>query len=198
MALRYFLPIYLLVYFLVAFLWRSYRVWRRTGVNPVVFKRSDNAHDFVGRVFMLLFGAIVMVVLFYSVAPSAYHYVVPIPWLERSWIRSTGVVLLFASLVWTVLAQAQMGESWRIGIDSEYKTQLVQRGVFSISRNPIFLGMMVTLLGLFLVIPNAITLLTLVLGVVLINIQVRLEEEYLRTMHGQDYVNYTQRVRRWM
>jgi protein-S-isoprenylcysteine O-methyltransferase Ste14 len=53
-------------------------------------------------------------------------------------------------------------------------------------------------LGLLLVIPNALTLLNFVLGVVLINIQVRLEEEYLRTMHGEDYVAYTRRVRRWI
>ena len=105
---------------------------------------------------------------------------------------------MIASLVWLVLAQVQMGESWRIGIDSESKTQLVQTGVFRISRNPIFLGMMVTLLGLFLVIPNALTLLTFVLGVVVVNIQVRLEEEYLKAMHGDDYIGYTRSVRRWM
>jgi protein-S-isoprenylcysteine O-methyltransferase Ste14 len=120
------------------------------------------------------------------------------PSLERSLIRSIGVILLSASLVWTVLAQAQMGESWRIGIDTAHKTPLVHAGVFRISRNPIFLGMIVTLFGLFLVIPNALTSLVFVLGVVVINIQVRLEEEYLKTTHGDEYVSYTQRVRRWI
>jgi len=198
MTFRYFLPTYLLVYVTVAFVWRSYVVWKKTRTNPVVFKRSDNAHDFIGRVFTLLFAVVVVVVLVHSFLPGAYQYLLPIPWLERSWISWTGVILLIASLVWLVLAQVQMGESWRIGIDSERKTQLVQAGVFNISRNPIFLGMMVTLLGLFLVIPNALTLLTFVLGVVVINIQVRLEEEYLKAMHGDDYIGYTRRVRRWM
>jgi protein-S-isoprenylcysteine O-methyltransferase Ste14 len=41
--------------------------------------------------------------------------------------------------------------SWRIGIDQSHRTNLVQSGVFSLSRNPIFLGMMLTLFGLFLV-----------------------------------------------
>jgi protein-S-isoprenylcysteine O-methyltransferase Ste14 len=72
-----------------------------------------------------------------------------------------------------------MGKSWRIGIDEERPATLVRQGVFGLSRNPIFLGMMVTLLGLFLSIPNAVTLLVLALGVVLIQIQVRLEEEFL-------------------
>jgi protein-S-isoprenylcysteine O-methyltransferase Ste14 len=112
----------------------------------------------------------------------------PIEWLEYSWSRLTGIVLLLSSLVWTVIAQAQMGESWRIGIDQSHRTNLVQSGVFSLSQNPIFLGMMLTLFGLFLVIPNALTLLTLGLGVVLIQIQVRLEEEFLARLHGDEFV----------
>ena len=198
MSLRYFLPIYLVAYVLAAFLWRSYVVWKRTGINPVVFKSSDDAHDFIGRVFKLFFAVVVAVVLVYSFFPAAYSYLMPIPWVERAWIRSTGVVLLIASLTWTILAQARMGESWRIGIDNEHKTKLVQAGLFRISRNPIFLGIMVTLLGLLLVMPNAITLLIFVLGVVLINIQVRLEEEYLKKTHGDEYLRYTQLVRRWI
>jgi protein-S-isoprenylcysteine O-methyltransferase Ste14 len=31
-----------------------------------------------------------------------------------------------------------MDNSWRIGIDEENKTGLVTKGIFSISRNPIF------------------------------------------------------------
>jgi protein-S-isoprenylcysteine O-methyltransferase Ste14 len=108
------------------------------------------------------------------------------------------VALLLTSLAWTVVAQAQMGESWRIGIDEGHRTPLVRKGVFGLSRNPIFLGMMLTLLGLFLVTPNAVTLLVLCLGVVLIQIQVRLEEEFLSGAHGEDYAGYRRDVRRWL
>ena len=173
-------------------------VWKKTGINPVVFKGTDSAHDFIGTVSKVIFAVVLLVVLVYSVLPNAYPYLMPVPWLQHRWIRSTGVVLLIASLVWIVLAQGQMGESWRIGIDTDNKTKLVQTGVYRVSRNPIFLGMMVTLFGLFLVIPNAVTLLIFVLIVVLINIQVRLEEEYLKSSHGEDYVRYQRTVGRWI
>jgi protein-S-isoprenylcysteine O-methyltransferase Ste14 len=52
------------------------------------------------------------------------------------------------------------------------------------------------LVGLFLVTPNALTTLFLVLGYVLIQIQIRLEEEFLTKEHGQAYINYKQKVRR--
>ncbi len=51
--LKFSLPAYLLAYFLAAFFWRSFVVWKRIGVNPLVFKGSDNAHDYIGRVFKL-------------------------------------------------------------------------------------------------------------------------------------------------
>jgi protein-S-isoprenylcysteine O-methyltransferase Ste14 len=198
MPLKYFLPLYLVAYFGAAFFWRSFMVWKRTGVNPIVFKGSDNAHDFIGQVFKLLFALVVAVVLAYAFWPELYLYLGPVGWLDHKSLKWAGVALLLGSLVWTVLAQAQMGESWRIGIDQQHKTTLIRSGVFGLSRNPIFLGMMLTLLGLFLVIPNAATLLTFVLGVVLIQIQVRLEEEFLARTHGEEYTKYRRQVRRWI
>lgn len=196
--LKVFLPAYLLAYFFAAFFWRSFVVWKRTGVNPLVFKGSDDAHDYIGRVFKLLFAVVVAAVAVYSLSDRLYEYLTPIAWLERPRLRWAGVALLLISLAWTVVAQAQMGESWRIGIDEEHRTPLVHKGVFGLSRNPIFLGMMLTLLGLFLVTPNAVTLLALALGVVLIQIQVRLEEEFLSRMHGKLYADYRRDVRRWL
>lgn|SRR5215213_4333045 len=198
MSLRYFLPIYFIAYAIAAFFWRSYALWKRTGVNPVAFKRSDSAHDYIGRVFKALFAAIVAVVIIYAFVPNAYQYLIPIHWFERTWIKLIGIVLLIVSLVWTILAQAQMGDSWRIGIDTEHRTTLIQRGVFRLSRNPIFVGMILTLFGLFLVIPNVGTLITLLIGIILIGIQVRLEEEYLIRTHGDKYIEYCRNVRRWV
>ena len=198
MSVKYFLPIFLVVYFGAGFVWRSYTVWKKTGINPAILKGSGDAADFIGRLFKLLFGVVVVVIVLYSFFPIAYQYLTPVPWLERAWIRATGVAFLLISLAWIILAQSQMQQSWRIGIDTAHKTELVQRGVFGISRNPIFLGVMMTLLGLLLVAPNAVTLTILAVGLVLINIQVRLEEEHLKRMIGDEYLHYSQRVRRWI
>jgi protein-S-isoprenylcysteine O-methyltransferase Ste14 len=196
--LRYLLPVYLLAYLTFAFFWRSFLVWKRTGVNPYVFGKTDNAHDFAGILFRLTIVAIVIVVILHAVSSKAYAYLAPIIWLDRTILKYAGLLLLAASFFWTLLAQAQMGNSWRIGIDANNKTPLVTHGIFGISRNPIFLGMRVTLLGFFLILPNAVTLTALVLGEALMQIQVRLEEEYLRQTHGEKYQKYCERTRRWL
>ena len=58
--------------------------------------------------------------------------------------------------------------------------------------------MVVTLLGFFLIIPNVGSLITLLVGIILIGIQVRLEEEYLTGTHGDKYIEYRRNVRRWV
>jgi protein-S-isoprenylcysteine O-methyltransferase Ste14 len=191
-------PLLLVLYVGVTFVWRSYLVWRRTGVNPYVLSRGDDAEGIIARFFRLSMLLLVGVVCVYAVSGQAYNLVAPLRWLERPLGQSLGVVLLAASLVWTAVAQAQMGASWRIGIDAEKETELVERGLFARSRNPIFLGMRVGLLGFFFLLPNAVTLLTLVLGEVLIQLQVRLEEDFLTKTQGDAYRAYCRRVRRWL
>lgn len=197
-ALRIILPLYLVAFFGVAFVWRSVAVWKQTGVNPYVLGKTDNAHDFIGVVFRLTFALIVAVIIVFAFFAPLYQYAAPLVWVEHETIKSIGLVLLVASLVWTAIAQIQMGASWRIGIDRKNRTELIQNGLFRVSRNPIFFGMRVALLGFFLTLPNAVTLLALVLGDVLMQIQVRLEEEFLRSSHGAKYEQYCRGVRRWI
>jgi len=101
--LRYFLPAYFVIYVLVAFVWRSYLVWKRTGINPVTFKGSDTAYDFIGRVCKFIF--VVSLSLFsYSFSPVSYAYTSPIQWLDHRWLRSIGVLRLLLSLIWIFVA----------------------------------------------------------------------------------------------
>jgi protein-S-isoprenylcysteine O-methyltransferase Ste14 len=109
-----------------------------------------------------------------------------------------GIVFLLFALVWVLVAQRHMQESWRIGIDEDVKTELVQRGLFKLSRNLIFLGMRLMLIGLFLILASVMMLVILVSGEILLQIQVRLEEEYLMQVHGSVYMAYQKQVRRWI
>ncbi len=186
------------MYFAIALFWRSFITWKKTGITPYVFGKTDNAHDFVGLLFRLTLFACAIVVGIYSFWSQGYQYLAPILWLNHSVLIYFGLGLFIVSFIWTFIAQAQMGDSWRIGIDLNHKTELVQTGVFRLSRNPIFLGMRLTLLGLFFVLPNALSFAIVILGDTLIQIQVRLEEEFLAKTHGKTYQDYCQKTRRWI
>ena len=155
-------------------------------------------HRFAGKWYRLISIGLVATIVLYVFFDNVYSYLNPISWMEIPVIANVGMIILLISLIIVLIAQFQMGTSWRIGIDEENSSELVTRGIFQFSRNPIFLGMRLSLLGLFLVLPNTITFTLLLLGDVLLQMQVILEEEYLLERHGEDYKKYLQKVRRWI
>jgi len=193
-----FLPIATLLYILLVFVLRSVIVWKQTGVNPFVFGSTDKAHDYIGRVYKLMVLLTWVSIGIFSFYPPWYQYLMPVQYLDIEWLRISGLLLLVVSFLWTSIAQYQMSKSWRIGIDYEEKTDLISHGLFRYSRNPIFLGVLVSYLGTFLIIPNILSFSILLVTFVTIQTQVRLEEEYLDEVQGQDYIDYKSRVRRWL
>ena len=190
--------IYLLIYFLLVFVIRSVWLKVKTGVNPLTFNRTDNAHGYNGKVFTVISFLELIVVGIYALKIEWYKYLLSFWYLESDTLSKIGWGFLILSLIVVWIAQSQMADSWRIGIDEKNKTKLVTKGLFSISRNPIFLGILIANIGLFLVIPNAFTLLIISLSTISINTQIRLEEEFLKQEFGNYYLEYAKKVRRWI
>ena len=197
MRTEIYLFLFLLVYFFFVFFLRSYLLWKRTGVNPLTFNKTDDAHGYNGKVFTFISLLEFVVVFIYAFKSDWYQYLLPFWYLEHDYLKYIGWGLLVLSLILVWVAQSQMANSWRIGIDEKNKTELVTTGLFSFSRNPIFLGVMIANIGLLLIIPNAFTLLIVSLSTISINTQIRLEETFLKTSHGQAYEEYLGKVRRW-
>ncbi|MBL7976762.1 MAG: isoprenylcysteine carboxylmethyltransferase family protein [Bacteroidetes Order II. Incertae sedis bacterium] len=197
-VLYYSLFAYLILVFGLTFFLPTWRVWKQTGIFPITFGKSDNAHDFVGNIFKLLLILLLGMGALYAFFPPAVDYLLPVWYIRKPIMQVLGLFLLFASLIWIVVAQQQMASSWRIGIDEKNNTNLVTTGVFAHSRNPIFLGMLFTLLGLFFVLPNALSFAILCTGFVTIHVQVRLEEAWLRHTQGLAYEEYCRKTRRWV
>lgn len=195
---KYFTTLFFIGFFLMVFVWPTIRTYRQTGINPLTFGASDSTHDYVGRWFKVLLALIPLTIVALWSSESIYQYLLPAEFLNHSTLQWCGIILCTLSLVWTTVAQWHMGRSWRIGIDEQHPTELRTTGLFTISRNPIFLGLIAALLGFFLLLPNALTLVVLVAGYLLIQIQIRLEETFLSSQHGMVYEQYKQRVRRML
>ncbi|MEJ7623576.1 MAG: hypothetical protein WKF34_06255 [Pyrinomonadaceae bacterium] len=136
-ALRIILPAYLAAFFLIAFVWRSYLVYKRTGINPYVVGKTKRPIDFLEAYYRVPTLVILATTLAYSFLPSAYVYASPILWMDAVQVKIGGLILMAFALAWTATAQMQMGKSWRIGIDHKHKTELIDQGLFAVSRNPI-------------------------------------------------------------
>jgi protein-S-isoprenylcysteine O-methyltransferase Ste14 len=164
---------------------------RRTGTRAMHFGNIDKT-DFLIPPVMLFF--------FYTVFAAAFGW--PLVSSRRffhseatAWVGAAlclaGVAILLASIV-------SFGRSFRVGIDVDQPGSLVTGGIFAISRNPIYVGFFVFLVGQFLVFPYWIPLAYLIGGSLLFHRQVLREEEFMRQQYGQEFAEYCRRVRRYV
>lgn len=166
----------------LGFGWRTVVQVRRHGETGWRFSRSG-PDRVVGPALVVAFALLGVgpVAALAGAAPSTGGWVAAV----------VGGALAVGAGILTVVAQVQMGASWRIGVEAGERTELVTGGLFARVRNPIFTGMLVFALGLALLVPNLPTVAGAVLAVVTIQAQVRLvEEPNLLAVHGDAY-------RRW-
>ncbi len=201
-VLRSLASLVLLVAFtLVGFGWRTLLQVRRHGDTGWRFSRSG-PDRVVGSLFALS-------VLLLGAAPLA-ALVAGEPWAPGGipaltdgagggvvgWV---GVAFVVAGGMLTVVAQVQMGASWRIGVQAGERTALVTGGLFAHVRNPIFTGMAVVAVGSVLLTPNAVALVGTTLTLVTLQVQVRLvEEPHLLAVHGEIYRRWTTTAGRFL
>jgi protein-S-isoprenylcysteine O-methyltransferase Ste14 len=108
-----------------------------------------------------------------------------------------GIALLgLAMILWPVM-QFLLAHTGLVPFSKA--TTLVTTGLYRLTRNPMYLGMVLILLGAALVFGSLGALLPLPLFVIIIQRRFILgEERFLEATFGNEYRAYRQRVRRWI
>jgi protein-S-isoprenylcysteine O-methyltransferase Ste14 len=123
----------------------------------------------------------------------------PIDALDVDVLHAIGIVLAAIGGLAVFAAQLGMGESWRIGVRDEERTDLITGGWFAFCRNPIYTSMIVGWSGLALMVPTWLGIAAVVVIAVGLELQVRfVEEPYLVRAHGKEYRAYASRVGRFV
>ena len=104
------------------------------------------------------------------------------------------VLLLIGTILFTP-AVLQLGSSLRYGIPSE-ETKLKTGGIFRISRNPLYLGMFIICIGSCLYFPDVANFAFFIYTFIIHMQIIKGEEEFLANRFGQEWKDYTVKVRR--
>lgn len=194
------LPLIGLVTFgIVAFGWRSWFHSRHFGSSGVVLFRSGRWTQHVREGLLLLLTALLAVqAVIVAAAPDALAGLAVGRLPTTGFWLVLGTSLIIAGLALMVVAQLDMGSSWRVGVDDTARPGLVTGGLYRFSRNPIYLAMFVSLAGFALLMPTWPTLAGLAIGMAGIQNQVREEERYLQRAYGDAYAAYARRVGRFV
>jgi protein-S-isoprenylcysteine O-methyltransferase Ste14 len=110
-----------------------------------------------------------------------------------------GVALAIVGVALIVLARRQFGQNGQPTDPGRPTSKLVTTGVFSVSRNPIYLGAVCFLSGVALLFNLPWVLLLLLPALTACHyVLIAPEERYLAAKFGQEYLAYAASVHRWM
>jgi len=180
----------------IVFLWRPWLQRRKYGVHGILLFRSGAAQQLRDALAVALFALLLAQSLIAALAPES----LPLAQADRrapaALRHALGALLMLAGLVLLVTAQLQLGASWRIGMDEPARSGLVTSGVYALSRNPIFLALLIIVAGYALLIPTVLSAALLAGTYIGIRLQIAAEEAYLVRAHGDPYRAYARRVGR--
>lgn len=147
---------------------------------------------------ILLFIVTIIIAVTSLLSENLNELFFPIPVLFNDYIISIGMFLLFLNLIISFLALIQMRDSWRVGIKENDKTELINSGIFRITRNPYFLSYIVLFLAYILLIANILLLISSSFAIFSIHKMIIKEENYLKALHGKKYLDYKNSVPRYL
>jgi protein-S-isoprenylcysteine O-methyltransferase Ste14 len=123
----------------------------------------------------------------------------PLTFLPTIFSLVAGILLIIAGLVIILAAFGKMRSAATNVEPWKPTTAIIEDGIYGISRNPIYLAMILIYFGVsftfnsFWFLPSLVPVLTvLYYGVIL------REEKYLEHKFGDEYLNYKNRVNRWI
>jgi protein-S-isoprenylcysteine O-methyltransferase Ste14 len=127
------------------------------------------------------------------------HYLVPIARIVPEPWSYSGAVLIVLGIV---MSASGAGAFRRVGtpvVPFERSTVLVTDGLYRFTRNPMYLGLVLTLCGVAILLGSLGAWIAVPVFVWIIQTRfIAGEERFLEEIFGEQYRAYRQRVRRWL
>lgn len=139
-------------------------------------------------VFVLI--SLILIVISYFLLPELNW--IPFP------LNLLGIIVGFVGFV--IMGKSNdLFKKHQTTLTIEKSSFLIQDGVFSKTRNPMYISMFLLLLGIGFCFRNIFSILTPFVFIILIHFLFVLKEEKLMLeAFGQDYLDYKKRVKRWI
>lgn len=125
----------------------------------------------------------------------------PVLETTQQWPVIVGGLMILVGILIDVLAIVQFRQAKTTinPLRPESSTSLVTSGFYAHSRNPMYVGLLVCLLGVTLLLRSLTPLLVLPLFVVVVTVfQIIPEEKALSKIFGEEFKHYKENVQRWL
>ncbi len=132
----------------------------------------------------------------------AIQFVVPFSFPQgilRQALIPVGIVLIIIGIAFIVLGRREFARFGQPTDPGHPTNKVIKTGVFSLSRNPLYLGCVFIFLGIALMLNILWVFVMLLLSIIIcLYVLIIPEEQYLAVKFGKEYKEYTASVDRWL
>ena len=133
------------------------------------------------------------------VAEVILHLVLPITKIVPRYWNLLGIIPLALGVAINLLADRAFREANTTVKPFETSTVLLKDGVFGVSRNPMYLGFVLVLIGIAVLLRSLTPYLVVIgLAVLMQRVYIVVEESTLAAQFGAEWAQYRRRTRRWL
>lgn len=169
-------------------------VRRGTGANPRGHVGGHRLAALLNGVATIL---LLVVALAYPLDACSVERFGHLAFLDGPIAQVLGVAAVLLSGVCLVWGELSLGRSFRVALPED-EPPLVTHGIYHFVRNPLTLSVDLLALGVLLLAPSWLALLSLVLNLVSYEWKIRIEEAYLHQAHGAVYAAYCIQTGRYL
>lgn len=134
--------------------------------------------------------SLILIIIFYLTLPRLNF--IPFPY------NISGVIILITGFA--IMGKAHdLFKKYKTTLYFNESSHLITDGIFSKSRNPMYIGMFLFLLGTAVCFMNLFSLITPFIFLTAVNlIFIKKEEKMMAEKFGDEYLRYKSRVKRWI
>lgn len=183
-----------LTVYIGAFLVIMVVVRRNTGANPRGHARGHSTAALVNGTATPL---LLVTAIAYALNARSVDWFGRLGFLNHPAARGFGVVALILAGICLIWGEVSLGCSFRVALPEDTQP-LATHGIYRFTRNPLALSVDLLALGILLLAPSWLALVSLIMNVVGYQWKIHIEEAYLREAHGAAYATYCERTGRYL
>jgi len=181
-----------LILFIIGFVWPLIAV-KRKKLDPHGTDKGASLLTLLSSISIFYWLTLVLIYIF---SPRLI-VIFPFYFLEINALVIIGIILIILGYIVEFLAIIALGVNFRIGFPKE-ETKLVTKGIYKLMRNPIILSIFFLVVGTFMIIPNILTLISMIFNIITFNSKAKDEEIFLIKRFGDEYKNYMAKIGRYL
>ncbi len=164
----------------------------------VIYKAEKPIQKYFSSLEKIMTASIALIIAAHILFYGQTVLTAPMINLNYFMIDLSGFIIGLSGLILCRVAQVTIGKSWRVGIDESAKPGLITIGIYNYIRNPTYTGLFILCAGVWIINPTVLFSFWILAFFLMMEFQVRCEEEYLERQYENLFLEYFKRTKRYL